>query len=393
MLDKRLKGIVTLVRNAILNENTPLPENFDFGEAVALAKKHGVLNMFYYGAIGAGVDTNDEVMQGLFMYSCKVVAKSTQQLYELDRVFEVFEENGIDYMPLKGAILKKMYPKSDMRPMGDADILIKVEQYNKAMPLMMNLGFEQGTESDHELIWKKKSLFLELHKHLIPSYFKDYYAYFGNGWGRAHLCENSKCRYEMTAEDQFIYLFSHFAKHYRDGGIGIKHLTDLYVYKKAYPNMDEDYITSELKKLVLDEFYLNILTLLDCWFGEKEFDEKSVFILNVILKSGAYGTAEAHSVSKAVKASKTAGSAKKARSKRIINTLFPSLSNMKKKYPVLEKAPMLLPFMWVARAFSGLFNSKKRSKVADDIKTITPENIENFQQSLLYVGLDFNFKE
>ena len=394
MLSESRKGVLTLVRNALLDEKTPLPEGSDFGKIVSIAKKHSILNMAYYGALNAGVDSSDEVMQGLFTFSCTVVAKSAQQLYELERIFNAFEENGIEFMPLKGAILKKMYPKSDMRTMGDADILIKTEQYNKAMPLVSKLGFEQGSESDHEYIWRKSSLLLELHKHLIPSYNKDYYAYFGDGWSKARLCEGSQCRYEMSSEDQFIYLFGHFAKHYRSGGIGIKHLTDLYVYKKTYPDMDEAYILAELKKLMLDEFYQNILRVLDCFLGEKEFDEKSAFIMNIIFNAGAFGNAQDQAVSLAVRESKSAGGAKKARSKRTRQIFFPSLKYMKLRYHILDKAPILLPFMWVVRVFDVLLfrrgNIKRNTK---NLKNLTPENIENFQQALLYVGLDYNFKE
>ena len=56
MLSNSQKGLVTLVRNALLDEKSALPEDYDFGEAVAIAKKHGVLNMIYYGAVAAGVD-------------------------------------------------------------------------------------------------------------------------------------------------------------------------------------------------------------------------------------------------------------------------------------------------------------------------------------------------
>lgn len=38
-----------------------------------------------------------------------------------------FDAGGIDYMPLKGSILKDLYPRHEMRMMGDADILIRME--------------------------------------------------------------------------------------------------------------------------------------------------------------------------------------------------------------------------------------------------------------------------
>ena len=392
MLDIQQKGVVTLVRNALLNQDNKMPEGFDFGAAVALAKKHGILNIAYYGAVNAGISQTDSVMQGLFMYSCQGVARSTQQLYELERLFEAFEKNGIDFMPLKGAVLKNLYLKTDMRTMGDGDILIKPEQYDKIKPIMEKLGFIEGLESDHELVWSKKSLLLELHKHLIPSYFKDYYEYFGNGWGRAQLKGDFKYRYCYSNEDEFVYLFSHFAKHYRDGGIGIKHLCDIFVFLKCHPELDMKYIETELSRLRLFEFYKNILATLDCWFEKGEFDEKSAFITKTIFDSGAFGTKENHNVSKAVKASKTAGSARGGKNRRVRQTYFPGLSNMKKKYPVLNKAPFLLPVMWIVRGIGSIGNGKLKSN-AQALKELTPEKIESFQESLLYVGLDYNFKE
>ena len=129
-------------------------------------------------------------------------------------------------MLLKGTLLKEMYPKKELRAMGDADILIKTEQYDKIKPIMQGLGFEERTESDHELIWRKPQLLLELHKKLIPSYNKDYYAYFGDGWQLGKPNSNFPHRFEMSDEDQMIYLFTHFAKHYRDAGIGIRPLPE-----------------------------------------------------------------------------------------------------------------------------------------------------------------------
>ena len=36
-----------------------------------------------------------------------------------------------------------------MRTMGDADILIKTEQYEKIIAIMRNAGFKEAVESDH----------------------------------------------------------------------------------------------------------------------------------------------------------------------------------------------------------------------------------------------------
>ena len=150
--------------------------------------------------------------------------------------------------------------------MGDADILIRLEQYDRIRPILESQGFTEQTETDHELIWNDEELCLELHKHLIPSYNRDYYDYFGNGWQLAAADAHGRCA--MDPEDTFIFLLVHFAKHYRDGGIGLRHITDLLVFRRAHPVMDEGYIRTALERLELTEFYRHICRLLDYWFGE-----------------------------------------------------------------------------------------------------------------------------
>ena len=44
---------------------------------------------------------------------------------------------------------------------------------------------------------------------------------------------------EMSAEDEMIYIFTHYAKHYRAAGVGIKHILDLWVYKLYKPELDK----------------------------------------------------------------------------------------------------------------------------------------------------------
>ena len=152
--------------------------------------------------------------------------------------------------------MKQRYPKHEFRPMADADILIREEQYEQIRPLMRQLGFYEGVESNHEYIWDSVSLHVELHKRLVPSYNKDYYAYFGDGWRLA--TGHKGTRFFMTPEDEFIYLFVHLAKHYRDGGVGCRQMVDLWVQRRSFPGLDEDYLRRELRKLHLLEFYDNV---------------------------------------------------------------------------------------------------------------------------------------
>lgn len=232
----------------------------------------------------------------------------------------------------------------------------------------------------------------ELHKRLIPSYNKDYYEYYGDGWRLAEL--KSNYRYDMRDEDNYIYLFTHYAKHYRDGGIGIRHMTDLYVFAAAHSELDYGYISEELKKLRLFEFYKNTRHTLDVWFCGVKPDNMSDFITAKIFGSGSYGTYDAHILSAAVKSSKSVGSAKAVKIKRLVNAVFLPYNQMCNKYPVLIKLPFILPIMWAVRIFDVLIFKRNRIKAEQNaLNYITDEKMNKYQNELTYVGLDFNFRE
>ncbi len=391
-MDVQQTGIITLLKSALTGKGFPLPKEFDIEKAEKTANKHRITSLLYYGALNCGIDEASPVMQKMFFNTCRQVSVNEQQKFVLSELLKEFEKNSVCYMLLKGANLKRIYPKPEMRPMGDIDILIKTEQYDTIKLIMESLDYKEVVESDHEFVWDKRGVHIELHKCLIPSYNKDYYAYFGDGWRLAHPAYDASY-HTMTPEDEFIYLFTHFAKHYRDAGIGIRHIVDLWVFTRSR-KLDNRHLKAELEKLQLYVFYQNIMHTLSVWFDGEPEDETDEFITNIIFNSGVYGTYEAHLLSSALKTLKNEGSHKKARFKRILNLVFLSYDRMCVRYPLLCKAAVLLPFFWIARWFDVLFFKTERIKRnTKELKITTTEKVDEYQKALNFVGLDYNFKE
>ncbi len=392
-MDINQKGIITLIKSALTDEKYTLEDAFDLEIALELAKKHQIIPILYYGALNCGFDANSQVMQNLFSLTCQYVFRSTNQSYAIEKLFNAFEQSNIEYLPLKGTNLRNLYPKVEMRVMSDADILIKFEQYEKIKPIMLEQGYSEGAATSHELKWYSRNFLIELHRLLIPAYSKDYSEYFGNGWRLAKKV-NGQSRYCMSPEDELIYIFTHFAKHYRDTGVGIKHIVDIWVYRNTYKTLDESYIKKELQKLSLYGFYVNVLKTLDCWFNDVEFDEKSEFISDIIFNSGVFGTHEAMLLSRAVRMSKSTGKTDNVKLRKFINLVFPRYKDMCIRYSFLSKVPLLLPVMWVVRLVDAvLFRRKTIESKNNDLKAINKEKIDDYQQSLKFVDLDFNFVE
>ncbi len=394
MQNNYYETIINLIRAGLKGQNIKLPDDFNIDTIYSVAKAHQMMNILLYGALSAELDDTHPVIKKLYSGSVTELAIHERQMYEFSALCHEFDKYGISYMPLKGVLLKDLYPRPEMRTMGDVDILIRVNEYDRIKPLLVSLGYVECYESNHEIVWKKSGMLLELHKRLIPSYNKDYSSYFGDGWSRAIRLDNESSRYILPPEDEFVFVFTHFAKHYRDGGIGMKQIVDLWLLL-IKRELNIAYIKRELSKLNLLEFYLNIRNMIDYWFEDGKATDITKFISESIIKSGAFGTADSRNNAatiRAVKGRRTCELITKV--VVLIKKLFPSRSALCHEYKYLNKAPILLPIAWFSRLFSAIFFHRERlTRSVEQVKRSSSQMAANYEKSLHYVGLDFNFKE
>ena len=389
------KSFVALILSALNEIPANIPNDFDWHKALKDAERHRVSPIIYYGAFNSKNAVPKEVYDILEMSAFKSLAIDQRQLFAVTQIFEAFEKNEIHYMPLKGCLLKKLYPKTDMRVMVDADVLVKTEQYPKIKNIMSSLGYCETKESDHEYIWDKKGFFhLELHKRLIPSNNEDYYSYYGDGWKFAKKTGETY-RYRLSNEDMFVYVFTHFAKHYRNGEIVLRNIIDLYILLKNNPDIrHSEYIRGEIEKLGLDKFYLNILDLIDVWFNDSPENYVVDFITDNIFGENRDKSLDRFFISITVQEMQKNNSASKAKRNKVLRSLFPKYSDMKIKYRFLKQVPILLPFMWAVRLVDAALFRRRDVKVRmEKLKQLDPESLNTYQKELETVGLTFNFKE
>ncbi|MBQ7331193.1 MAG: nucleotidyltransferase family protein [Oscillospiraceae bacterium] len=384
--------VIKLLRSAVTGEKLSLSPDFSIAQAQDILKHHGVQTMGYMGAINCGVPKTEAVMQQLFVSYMRGAAVSQRQLAAAEKLFGRFEEKGIDYLPLKGLVMKKLYPYPELRPMGDGDILIRIEQYPEIQEIMINLGYQEKQEADHELPWIGPGLYVELHKRLVPTVDPDLFSYYGDGWKFAK--KSSGSRYCMSDEDFFIFLFAHFAKHFRGGGIGCRHVVDLFVYRNTHPEMDESYILTQLKALCLDAFYQNMLSVLDAWFFDKPYNACADFITQRIFDNGIWGTAENLYIAESLRTTADTDSMGRGRWKLLMKRLFLNLEEMQYRYPVLVKHKYLLPVFWIWRLMELPF--KKSHVVSRRISLLRKESENRILQrkkELEYVGFYNAFQD
>lgn len=389
-MDHIQRGILMLVYSAITGSSAVLPEDFHLEEAEEMILQHQIVGLAYEGAVLCGIPKNTPVMTRLFQRYYQLMLHNNAQMQALQRVFSTFDAQDIDYMPVKGCNLKDLYPKAAMRTMGDADILIRMEQYDKIQPIMLSLGFRPGLESDHELHWHGKELLIELHKRLIPAYDADYYAVIGDGWNLAIQAEAH--RYHMAPENAYLYLFIHYTKHFRNGGIGIRQLLDLWLFRNHHPEMDWDKVLDGIRALDVQVFFENTQRMLQCWFEGRQEDEVTLFMTDYIFSSGSWGSADSRFTSLALRNQSEPDASQNVRARILRDLFFPSREIMEKHFIFLQRVPWLLPFLYPVRwvkvlltRFHRIHYYKKRYKNADTKK------IDDFRQVLSFVGLKYTF--
>ena len=292
------------------------------------------------------------VQQWLERFAMEQMLISSNQLFAAEQLQRAFEECGLYNLTLKGIHTKSRYPQDYMRSMGDLDILSKAEQtplIRAAMKALDYTDFEEGRKHDH--YHRKPYITVEMHRQLVPasSEFSEYYQ---DIWQRCQPRPGCAYSYTMSVEDEYIFHIIHLVEHFKGGGVGVRFIMDVYVYETAV-SMDREYVSKELEKLGLVEFYRNIVKLAQYWFGKGEEDVLVSQMGSYILAGGVYGSlqnAQALAVTK------------HGRLAFLLRACFPSLKEMCSMFPWLEKCPIALPIAWLIRGVRSLLLRRKNVK-------------------------------
>lgn len=345
------KEYLLAVVAAILNrqEAPPLPQELDINQFVRLAFTNAVQGMVY----AAFSEKPDALPEALFTRLKKsfqaAVLRDAAQTQMLSVLREQFGAAGIDFLLLKGAHLKALYPASELRFMVDMDILVREQDQPRAKEILLANGFTLDFDNGKDIVFLKKPfLTVELHRSLFQEEYR-MYPYFLSVWERAALVGNHE--YKMTDNDLYVYTLAHLAEHYETAGSCFRPVMDLYLMeKKLGDKLNFDYIRAQFKALGISEFAENIRKLGPCMFENTPKDDTLLLMENYVTLGPPVKNA-------AVAADEKLG--KQSKAHRLFSAAFPSFKHMKTKYPILRKLPFLLPFFWIWRLLGYAFTKDK----------------------------------
>ncbi len=226
------------------------PEEVSWRDILLLSEKHS-LAALTYSALSRLEKKPDKETAEKWEHAYRVcVHADIQQEFAWEEIKERFSEQRIKFLPLKGILLKSLYPEPAFRSMGDLDILYEEKDFEKIKSLMRELGYEYRTESagsNHQIFFRPPVTTVELHRALLndTSPFAEYY---NDVWRRA-LPTEEPFVYRLSREDEYIFLLIHGYKHFSGAGSGVRTVLDFWLYLKRYgKELDREYIAAELSR-------------------------------------------------------------------------------------------------------------------------------------------------
>ena len=284
-------------------------EVMDLAAVYAIAKNQTMAAVTYYGLENwinspesEGFEVDEDLLKKWQQTRDMAIRKNTMLDIAREQLFAYMDAQEIWHMPLKGSLLKDMYPKLGMRQMADNDILIDAAYRKQVFDYMVGLGYE-GVYHEHDAhdeFLKKPFYNFEIHNVLISqSYLSVFGTYYQNVKDRL-LSINGYC-FGFRDEDFYIYMMVHAYKHHSVSGNGVRHIMDVKVYLNKKPSLDWQYINCELEKLGIAEYAATVRTLADKIFDsecrtpqeiEMLLKTDELELLSFSLGAGTYGTIE-----------------------------------------------------------------------------------------------------
>ena len=389
-MQQTAERLFSLIRTYLLKlpddtANILMPDEAELEAMYALAERHDLAHLAGAALYDKGMLTKGQAISEKFQHA-QVVAlyRYTKLEYERKRIYEVFENAGIAYVPLKGIIIRNYYPQPQLRTSCDIDILVHREDLTRATEaLTEKLGYkgDEGELHYHDIsLFSPGGIHLELH-FTIENDWEPIDRLLSKVWDHCTPVAEGKSEHRQNLEFFMFHQIAHMVSHFLNGGCGIRPLLDLQLLRQKMP-FDDAVVKSMCDTCDIGVFYDHAKALSDVWFGDRAHNEVTRQMEAYILFGVVYGTLE-NTV--AVKQRQKGG-----RFSFIMYRIFMPYRQLKVKYPVLVKHKWLYPVMTVRRWFA-LLSPAHRKRAQQELRYSSAHSDEKKQsvdQLLQELGLN-----
>ncbi len=363
LTDQSQKALFALVRNTLLGTALPpdlSPSAAMWAEIFQVASDHDILQLLFDAVSRNHLlpETSKGFQKGKEQYLL-----ATTRIVKIEEaqanIVRTLEEAEIDFVLLKGSILRPLYPQMWMRTSCDIDILVHPEDLERTGKLLADkLAFTYAKVSTlHDIsLFDAGGVHLELHHQLYHDA-KD--PMLQAVWEHLDLLPNHKHAYRMTAEFFAYYHLAHMKMHILSGGCGIRSFLDWWIIQNKL-SYDKNQLSARLAENKMDAFADAVDHLSRYWLEGGTLGEQEKQLSEYVIRGGSFGTEESHAVVQSATAT-----SKFAHYFRRLFLPYRYLCNL---YPWLKGRKWLYPVATAMRWFS-VFDPVKRKSLGVEIKS------------------------
>ena len=195
--------LLSLLSSAVREWEPPAPpEGLDWGALYRIAVRQ-MVEATAFPAVKRGGACPEKLFERWQLAFYASLRKEMLFDEERKKIFAALDEEKIAYIPLKGIVLKDLYPRKGMRQFSDNDILYEEKKSKQVRQIMKALGYTaKGFKVGHDMYEKEPVYNFEMHRTLFSERY-DFYEWFLHVWDRAQRAEGY--RFQMKKEDEYLY--------------------------------------------------------------------------------------------------------------------------------------------------------------------------------------------
>lgn len=367
-MNKTQEYIVEILNHSIHNKKIELDKNEDISwkDILEECKSHNIEALVYYGIHSNTLKTIDkEILESWKKQTFMSNIYQINHIKQISNILSIFNGKNIPVIVLKGLVIRDLYPKSELRTMGDADILVHEQDLNKVKEILKDMEYEEVCRHGFHIVFCKGNSHIEVHWTISDEeIWIGLNEFTDEVWNNAIEVnvEDSKSL-SMNYEDLLFHLIIHKANHLKSSGFGIRQICDVALLvdkKREYINWNE--FINKLKRSKIDKFAMIILEICNKLF-EIEFPKELEYmrvkneiytdiLIDIIFLNGVHGKKEIiSSVAKYFSDSNQ----KNNFITGFINMYFPSQDKLTNRYSYAKNNKLFLPIAWIHRLLNAIF--------------------------------------
>ena len=337
-------------------------------ELLAFGKKQSILPIIYAGL--KKMDIPADLLKAIDRERNRDLRRFVLHNDALQKIEEVLNKEQIPYIPLKGAVLRNLYPTPEMRTSSDIDVLVHGDDLDRAVETIeTHTDFKADHRAYHDISMLNQSVHLELH-FSIKENDEKLDKMLSRAWDYAVPTES--CRYAFTPEFQMFHVVAHMSYHFLHGGLGIRPFLDLWVLRNK-TKFDENTVKTLCQQCGILKFYEECCNLIDVWLEDDKHTETTEMLEQICLSGGVFGNREF----------KNAARQRERRGlKYIISRVFPPASQVREYYSNASGEKHSLLYYYMKRWISWVKRRKELKRQIGEIMSTDQQYIDKTDELL-----------